>query len=111
MNDIRFENLAVYMDAKRGSSKRIAKALDIKPPTVSEWKTGKRSIPEEHVSTVCEILGITRKDLTEPFGPFLNDLAGCDMGRVLLRVYLGLPQDAQERVLEKALQEKQSALK
>lgn len=108
MNNVRSENLAVFLKSKRGSQQAIAKALGIKPPTVSEWKTGRRPVPTEYVPVICQILGISENDLTQPFSPFAQVWASTPEGQTLLKLIPLLTEHGLREVLKTALQLTQS---
>lgn len=108
MGIVRSVNLAVFLKSKRGSQQAIAKALKVKPPTVSEWKSGKRPVPVEHVPVICQILGISEKDLTQPFSPFAQEWAGKPEGQMILKLMPDLDDSGLRAVLEAALQHSRS---
>ena len=111
MSDIRAENLAAYLDLKRGNAKKVADALGVTPPTVAQWKNGERSVPEEHLPVICQILGITRDDLVKPMNPFFREWRESKAGQMLDEVLPNISDDGLKKVLALALQLEQSELK
>jgi len=104
MKAVRSENLAAFMGPIRGATKKIAEELGIKPPTVSEWKSGKRHVPVEYIPKICKILGVTEKDLCEPFSPFAQEWVKSPTGQKMLEVFPKLSDEGLDRVLSLALQ-------
>lgn len=48
---------------KLGSQTNIAKLVNVKPPTVSAWLSGKRPIPAKRAIQIEKLTGVSRKDL------------------------------------------------
>lgn len=107
MGNVISDNLAVFLESRRGSQKAIADVLKVKPPTVSEWKTGKRPVPKEHISAICQILGISENDLTQPFSPFTQAWSRTPEGQTLLKLLPSLTEHGLREVLTTALQQTQ----
>jgi DNA-binding transcriptional regulator YdaS (Cro superfamily) len=53
------EKLSEYFKQNRGAQVRLARALGLRPSTVSQW----RSIPVEHLAEVAAFTGISREEL------------------------------------------------
>lgn len=66
---VRPENLNAYLDSKRGSQAKIARELGIGTSTISQWRSGERPVPVEHIPVICKILGKTPADLCDSFLP------------------------------------------
>lgn len=60
------EPLREYLKAERGRATQLAKALDLFPSAISQWK----EIPPKHVLEIERITGISRHDLRpDLYGP------------------------------------------
>lgn len=64
--EVRPENLRVFLDRKRGSQKVLADRLGLTTGAISQWKTGARPVPVEHVDAICEVLNIEKDELYNP---------------------------------------------
>ena len=58
-------NLKTWVDGERGRSVRLARALGVTPPVVSDWCNGKKAVPLARCGAIERITGgaVTRQDL------------------------------------------------
>ena len=58
-------NLKIWAGKERGRGLLLAKTLGVKPPTVSDWITGKKQVPLERCMPIETATGgeVTRRDL------------------------------------------------
>ena len=58
-------NLNIWANQERGRGLLLAKAIAVKPPTVSDWITGKKAVPLERCMPIERATGgqVTRRDL------------------------------------------------
>lgn len=111
MKKIRNVNLTAFLDANRGSQKKIAEALKIKSPTISAWKSGRRPVPPEYLTVICGILGVTEDDLCQPLSPLAQDWAASEEVKLILKLLPQLSDYGLKKVLMTALRQQQSETK
>lgn len=59
------ENLSYYLNRKRGLQARLKDALGLTFSTISQWKSGERPVPQDHLPTICKVLECTEEDLCD----------------------------------------------
>ena len=111
MKKVRDVNLTAFLDANRGSHKKIAEALKIKSPTISAWKSGRRPVPPEYLPVLCSILGVTEDDLCQPINPLAQNWTDQEEVKLILKLLPQLSDDGLKKVLMTALQQQQSETK
>jgi transcriptional regulator with XRE-family HTH domain len=105
------ENLKTYLKARRISQKKLAGILGFQPPTVAEWLSGKRLVPEAHEAKICEVLGVTMVDLCAPMNPFQKVWMESAKGQALLETLSEMTDDEREQAFLQVLEIKRSRLK
>lgn len=62
-------NLTYYLSKKRGLQRDLADALGICTTNIGQWKRGERTVPVEHIPTICAVLKCTEDDLCNRYIP------------------------------------------
>jgi transcriptional regulator with XRE-family HTH domain len=57
---------ARILDSQGRTQAWVAAQLHVSRGTVSRWYTGKRPIPEHHLSTLAKLLDVTEEELQPP---------------------------------------------
>lgn len=52
------DELREQLKARRGSQSEVARRLEVSRATVSEYVSGKKSIPAGHVNVILDVLGL-----------------------------------------------------
>ncbi|KQV78490.1 hypothetical protein ASD15_22010 [Massilia sp. Root351] len=86
-----FERLSVAREAKGFKKAHFAKAIGVKPPTITEWERGDTAAPSAtNVMNICKVLNITPEWL----------MSGASQGAegIPLKTYFGSNSEIAEAV-------------